>query len=289
MVLVSGVLFGTTGTASLLANVDASSTAIGSARLLVGSVGLIAVSTVQRGFFPLFKLWRRPRVWVMGISVASYMLTFFTAVKLAGAAVAALVAISLAPMIAGAIARIMGTPWPGKTWAFATSLAVLGVVLLSAPTSADSGNSRVIGALFATLAGASYAYYTVLGAKLVEDKHHATDTLAASFSLGSVFILPFLFLDPEWLFTSSGIGLALGLGLISTTIAYVLFGVGITHLTPGVVATLLLSEPAVATLLGVFLLGEPMAAIGWFGCFLILVGLALVSRSEQKKSQVIAV
>ena len=33
------------------------------------------------------------------------MLSFFTAVKMAGAAVAALVAISLAPMIAGTIAR----------------------------------------------------------------------------------------------------------------------------------------------------------------------------------------
>ena len=289
MVLLAGVLFGTTGTASILAGVEASSTAIGSARLLVGSIGLVAVTIYQRDLDQLIALWRKPRVWVMGLSVSSYMLSFFTAVKLAGAAVAALVAISLAPLIAGAIARLMGTPWPGKTWAFATGLAVVGVVLLSAPTSTQSGNARAIGALFATLAGASYAYYTVLGAKLVQDQHHATDSLAASFSIGSLFILPFLIMDSSWIFTGRGISLALWLGLISTTIAYVLFGVGLTHLAPGVVATLLLSEPAVATLLGVFLLGEPMGAKGWFGCLLILIGLILVSRNEQKKSRAIPV
>lgn len=284
MVLLAGVLFGTTGTASLLANVDANPTAIGAARLLVGSLGLIAVTLIQRDLSALIALWKRPRIWIMGTGVATYMLAFFTAVQMAGAAVAALVAISLAPMIAGAIARAFGTPWPGKTWAFATGLAVLGVVLLSSPTTNDVGNSRVIGAIFATIAGSGYAFYTVVGSQLVSKEHHATDVLAASFSIGTIFILPFLFFDSSWVFTGRGIGLALWLGLISTTVAYVLFGVGLTHLAPGVVATLLLSEPAVATLLGVFALGEPMAVKGWIGCLFILIGLVLVSRSEQKKS-----
>lgn len=289
VVLASGILFGTTGTATLIFDVEASSTSFAAARLGVGAAGLVAVSIFQRGLPELIALWKRPRVQIMGVSVAFYMLTFFAAVSLAGAAVTSLVSISLAPLMAGAIARAFGKPWPGKTWAMATGLAAVGVVLLGLPESIEGGSNRILGAILAALAGSAYAFFTVVGAKLVDDEHHATDGLAASFSIGAVILLPFLIMDFSWLLTTKGLALALWLGLASTTLSYIMFGIGITHLAPGVVATLLLSEPAVATLLGVFVVGEPMSARGWFGCVLILLGLIMISRNEQKKSRVIPV
>lgn len=282
IVLMAGVLFGTTGTARVLSDVDASSTSIAAARLGIGALGLVAVTIYSRGLAELLALWKRPRVWVMGLSVASYMASFFAAVQLAGAAVASLVSISLAPMLAGTIARMFGKPWPGRVWVVSTVLAVVGVVLLSAPTSSDGGDHRVLGACSAAIAAASYAFYTVVGARLVDDGHHATDGLSASFSIGAVVLMPFIFMDFNWLTTPKGIALALWLGLASTTISYMMFGVGITHLAPGVVATLLLSEPFVATMFGIFLLGEPMAPRGWFGCLLIIIGLLMVSHNESR-------
>lgn len=289
IVLLSGLLFGTTGTATLIFNVDAESTSFAAARLIVGAGGLVTVSIFQRGLPELVALWKRPRVQIMGVSVALYMLTFFAAVSLAGAAVASLVSISLAPLMAGAIARAFGKPWPGKTWVISTGLAAVGVVLLGLPDSIEGGSDRILGAVLAAVAGSAYAFFTVVGAKLVDDEHHATDGLAASFSIGAVILLPFLIMDSGWFFTGKGFVLALWLGLVSTTLSYIMFGVGITHLAPGVVATLLLSEPAVATLLGVFVVGEPMSLRGWFGCLLILIGLIMISRNEQKKSRVIPV
>ena len=289
VVLIAGILFGTTGTTTLIFDVEASSTSFAAARLLVGAAGLVAVSIIQRGLPELIALWKRPRVQIMGLSVAFYMLTFFAAVSMTGAAVASLVSISLGPLMAGAIARAFGKPWPGKTWALATGLAAIGVVLLGMPDSVDGGSNRIIGSILAALAGTAYAFFTVVGAKLVDDEHHATDGLAASFSIGAVILTPFLIIDSAWIFTSKGFALAIWLGLISTTLSYILFGIGITHLAPGVVATLLLSEPAVATLLGVFVVGEPMSARGWLGCLFILIGLVAVSRNEQKRSRVIPV
>lgn len=289
VVLLSGLLFGTTGTATLIFDIEASSTSFAAARLIVGAAGLVAVSIYQRGLAELITLWKRPRVQIMGVSVAFYMLAFFAAVSLAGAAVASLVSISLAPLMAGAIARAFGKPWPGRTWVIATALAALGVVLLGMPESTTGGSQRILGAILAALAGSAYAFFTVVGAKLVDDEHHATDGLAASFSIGAVLLIPFLVMDSDWLFTGKGIALALWLGLVSTTLSYIMFGIGITYLAPGVVATLLLSEPAVATLLGVFVVGESMSLRGWMGCVLILIGLIMISRNEQKKSRVIPV
>ena len=282
-VLMSGVLFGTTGTAVVLAEVEASSTAMAAIRLLVGSAGLLAIVLVQRELADLLALWRRPRVWVMGLGVAFYMWFFFVAVSLAGAAVAALVSISLSPVLTGTIARMFGKPWPGRVWVYSTALAIVGVILLSAPTGVDDGTNRVLGALAAALGSTAYAFYTVVGAKLVDDGHHATDALAASFSIGAVLLLPFLLIDMAWLFSPSGIAVALWLGLGTTTLGYVLFGIGITHLQPGIVATMLLSEPAVATLLGVVVLGETIGLRGWLGCALIAAGLFMVGRNEQQR------
>ena len=282
-VLFSGVLFGTTGTAVVLSGVDASSTAVAATRLIVGSAGLIAIVLVQREFADLLALWRRPRVWVMGLGVAFYMWFFFVAVSFAGAAVSALVSISLSPVLTGTIARLFGKPWPGRVWVYSTLLAIVGVVLLSAPTGIDDGTNRVLGAVAAALGSTAYAFYTVVGAKLVDDGHHATDALAASFTIGAVILLPFLVVDRAWLFSGSGLALAMWLGLGTTTIAYVLFGIGITHLQPGIVATMLLSEPAVTTLLGVVVLGETMLLRGWVGCVLIAAGLFMVGRNEQQR------
>lgn len=281
-VLSSGLLFGTTGTASVLADVNASSTSIAAARLAIGALGLVLVAAWQREWSDLVALWRRPRVWGMGVGVAAYMGFFFLAVSLGGAAVASLVSISLSPVLTGTIARLFGKPWPGRVWVVSTCLAVTGVLLLSAPT--DTGNARVLGAVAAAIASAAYALYTVMGARLVDDHHHATDALAASFAIGAVILLPFLLMDGGWLFSGRGFALAMWLGLATTTVSYVLFGIGITHLAPGIVATMLLSEPALATLLGVVVLGEPMAIGGWIGCVLIIIGLAMVGRSEQRKT-----
>jgi DME family drug/metabolite transporter len=41
------------------------------------------------------------------------------------------------------------------------------------------------------------------------------------------------------------------------------------------VATLVLAEPVVATLLGVLVLGERLGPVGWLGWLLVIAGLAL--------------
>jgi DME family drug/metabolite transporter len=69
--------------------------------------------------------------------------------------------------------------------------------------------------------------------------------------------------------------MALWLGLATTTLAYVLFGRGLHHLPAGPVTTLVLAEPVVATFLGVVVLGESLAPLGWVGAALVLAGLAL--------------
>lgn len=283
VVIGSGLLFGTTGTAVVLADTGASSLSVAAARLFVGSIGLCAVAALQREWRHLVQLWRKPATWLMGLSVAGYMALFFMAVSTGGVAIASLVSISLSPFFTATFARVHGAPWPGRVWVLSTVLAISGVALLGAPT--DGGSSdRLLGALLAAGASASYGMYTVLGARLVAADHHATDALAAGFAVGALLMLPILLVDHAWTFTGAGFALAVWLGLAATTTSYIMFGYGITHLAPGIVATLVLSEPVVATLLGVFVLDEAMPGRGWIGCAAIATGLILVARNETKGS-----
>ena len=283
VVIASGFLFGTTGTATILADTGASSLAVASARLVVGSLGLITLAWRAHGSAPLLELWRRRETWAMGLGVAGYMALFFAAVGVGGAAIASLVSISLSPFFAASFARMLGRPWPGKAWMASTVLAIGGVVLLGWPSTGAAGSHRLSGAMLAAGASASYGAYTAFGARFVQRDVRATDALAASFAVAALLLLPFLVVDAGWLGTWRGGALALWLGVATTTAAYRMFGFGLTHLAPGVVATLVLSEPVVATLLGVGVLGEPMPLRGWLGCAAIAGGLLLVARSASRR------
>ena len=92
--------------------------------------------------------------------------------------------------------------------------------------------------------------FTVVGVGLAREGFAGSAVLASSFALGAVVLVPFVFTS-FWWWSPGGFALALWLGLVTTTVAYLLFGVGLKALQPGHIATLTLLEPAVATVLGV--------------------------------------
>jgi DME family drug/metabolite transporter len=73
------------------------------------------------------------------------------------------------------------------------------------------------------------------------------------------------------------------LGLVTTTIAYLLFGRGLAVLAAGPVTTLVLAEPLVATALGVGVLDERLPALGATGAGLVLAGLALQGVASTRR------
>lgn len=283
-VATAGLLFGTTGTATLLADTHASPLSIAAARLLVGALGLLLIAGT-RGWISLALLARRRQVWLMGMSVAAYMLLFFASVARAGAALASLVSISLAPVFTAVVARITGRAWPGTRWLLGTGLAVIGVSFLTWPQSITDDADRLSGALLAAGASAAYGLYTVIGSNLAQRGSAPSQTLAVSFSIGALVCSPFLMADWSWMATSRGLSLALWLGLATTTCAYLLFAYGLRDLQPGVVATLTLSEPAMATILGVAVLKEELSLRGWFGVSVVAAALTITAlASNPRKS-----
>jgi len=273
----AAVLFGTTGTTRQLLVPDAPGTGVAAVRLIVGSIGLVAWVMWRGRGSDLVRLWRRPVVWLMGAGVAGYQAFFFIGTQRTGVAVAALIALGSAPFLAGLLGWAMREGAPGWLWAASTAIAVVGLGLLVSG-SLDSGDA--VGMLSALAAGGCYAVFTVLGVRLSREGFNGGDVLAASFSIGAVLLLPAAVASTWWL-SWPGVVAALWLGIATTTVAYLLFGLGLSVLQPGHIATLTLLEPAVATVLGVVVLGEPLSALGWIGCLLVIVALALLGMAER--------
>lgn len=286
LVLLAAVLWGTTGTAQALIPGDPDPLGVGAIRIAIGGAALLVAAWFSKGF-------ARGRQWPIGpgalaaLGVAAYQLFFFAGVERAGVAIGTVVAIGSAPAFSGGLGWAVARERPGGRWAGATVVAVLGATLLIA-ASASGGNPAGIALCLG--AGASYATYAVMSKHLMAAGHSAAAVMAVAFVGGAILLLPLLATrDIGWLAEGRGVIAALHLSVVTTAVAYLLFGLGLRRIPVAVAATLSLAEPLTASLLGVLLLGERLSGPQWAGALLLLAGLAVLavplrrpSRAERK-------
>ncbi len=87
---------------------------------------------------------------------------------------------------------------------------------------------------------------------------------------------------PGGLLTVDGVVLVLWLGIVTTTVAYLLFGFGLARLPATTVATLTLAEPLCAALLGVGLLGERLDAAATAGVVVLGLGIGVLTARRRR-------
>ncbi|MFI9361225.1 DMT family transporter [Kitasatospora sp. NPDC053057] len=279
-ILASALLWGTTGTASSLAPGGAPAAGIGAAALVLGGALLFLTDRAA---------WSLPRTcgvgerWLLvvgAVAVVGYPVTFYPAVTRTGVAVATVIALGSAPVFTGVLGWLARQGRPSGRWAGATALAVCGCGVLALGPELVGGRSVVdlLGVLLAALSGLSYAVYSLIAGRLIAAGHQSGGVMGAMFGGAAVLVLPVLALGPVgWLLSVRGAGVVLHLGVITTFLAYRLFGYGLRHTTAQTATTLTLAEPAVAAVLGVAALGERLPAVSWCGLAVLAGGLAVLT------------
>lgn len=283
MVLASGTLLGTAGTAVALAPDDASTTTLGVARVGIGGLILILLLPLFGGDRKnLIKVIRRPGVWAMALSTAAFQPLFFGATTRAGVALSTVLTIGTMPLFTGLIGRILFSERFKRMWVIATSLAVTGLVLRSWEQLESIDFGGVMMALGAGFATGCY----VNGAKYELNRGgHAVELPAVAYSLSAVLLLPLVIGNSfTWITTGAGLLTAIYLGAISMALANTLQVVGLNRLSPGPTATLLLADPLTATILGIWILDEAITPLGVFGLIIVAVGLVLQGLAEHRTS-----
>jgi drug/metabolite transporter, DME family len=277
MVLASGLLFGTTGTARALGLAAMAPQAVGGLRIALGGALLVVLAlALGRGTRLVAVVREAPLVaLVAAAAVACYQVCFFSAVAATGVALGTVVAIGSGPVLAGALGLAIGER-PTRRWAAATALAVAGVAVLTVV--GRQATVAPAGVLLALGAGASYAALTVAGRGLVARGHPGADALTVFFGAGALLLLPaWLGQDLRPLASPRGALAIVWLGAGATAFAYLLFAGGLRRLPAATVTTLGLAEPLTAACLGVLVLAERPAPEAWLGAALVGAGLLAAS------------
>ena len=292
LVVAAGVLFGTAGTAQALGPAGSTPLGVGIVRIVVGAVVLlIAMPLLGSSPRRLIPLWRTPAMLVTATTAGAYQLFFFAGVSRAGVALGTLVAVGSAPLFAGLVGWAVLRHRPSLGWLVATLVCLVGLGLLTAP--GLTGGSAT-GFALALGAGLCIAGYNVAARIQLDRGVGALEVPTGSFVLGGALLLPLLVTQPlAWISTPSGAAMALYLGVATMGLANVLLTRGMRTLTPGPATTLMLTDPVVATVLGVVVLGETLAVVEVIGVLVILAGLflqgVLASRSAPEESEPVPV
>lgn len=283
-VLLASVLWGTTGTVAQQAPA-------GSSQLLVG------LSTFGFGGLVLFLLDGRTAVLVVrdravtrllataATGVVMYAAMYYVAMSLVGVAVGNVLALGSGPVFAVLLELVVDRRPVRRGWVLATAVTVTGVACLAAAADAAPGSSPVLGVVLALGAGLGYALYSWSGARMiVQGGHPSRSVMAAVFGLASLGLVPaFALGSPGPLLREQGLLVLAYLAVVPMAFAYLAFGYGLRRLRASTATTLALSEPVVATLLALLVLGERLGVVSWAGIGLIVVGLVLVAVVEQRQ------
>lgn len=273
------MLFGTSGVARGLGPDGLSSTFVGAWRAVIGGAALVAGCAIA-GSRPTGRMWSSRWTWAGGAAVIGYQLAFFAAADRVGVGPAAVVAIGTGPVVAGVLDRVVSGTAPSPRWAAGVSVAVAGIVALSA---GSDGDTSAIGWLFAVLAGSCYPVYGLAAQRLMRD-HGTIVSIATVFGAGAALALPVALgvtLGAPVgvpLRSSATILLVVYLGVVATAIAYALWAVGLRRLTLSDTVAVTLAEPVAAVALAALLLDEPLTNRSVVAMAVVVGGVAVATR-----------
>ncbi len=274
LVIAAGICFGTTGTTQALGPDGISSLSIGSARLILGAFLLFLYIKLSKTIsIPMPRL----NMWLAAIGILSYQLTFFSAVKQTGVAIGTITALGSVPALTGVLDYLIYKERPSRRWFSATLITTVGIIILG--TANGVAEFDLTGFILAIIAGASFALLAVSSKRALIAGVNSTYAIYKIFVLAALLSLPVLLLSGfTWLATVDGAAMIVWLALVPTALAYILYAKGLTGIKPSVASTLILAEPATATILAAVVLNEAITLQGWLGIAVVATGLAYLSR-----------
>lgn len=282
-ILFASLLWGTTGTAASYAS-TISPLAIGSFTMGVGGF-LLAINGAKHMRLDSKKLSQFRCVLLVGaIALAIYPLAFYSAMRLSGVAIGTVVSIASAPFFVAIIERLFSKENNiDGYWLISLLVGAMGIALLatsetSVLNSEIETSSQYLGIILGLVAGFTYALYSWAARALINRGVSSKSAVGSIFGLGGLLLVPVFLLNTDTDSISSvNITVLFYIAIIPMFIGYLCFGFGLKTIHASKATLLTLFEPAVAALFAVFVVGESISLLGWFGLFLIMICLILQS------------
>ena len=273
-ITITSVSWGTIGTAATFAP-EAGPLAIGAAALGIGGL-LQAVVAMPALRAARQQLRTHARLIAVGaLAVAVHPLAFYSSMHYAGVAIGSVVSIALAPLASGLLELLVEHKRLSIWWVLSAGLGLIGSVVLCVSRfgqDTTASTATIVGVLLGLIAGATYATYSWVARRLMQDDISRAASMGAVFGSGGVLLVPVLLVTGAPLIASSqAFAVASYTAIVPMFLGYLLFGYGLTRVTASAATTITLIEPAVAAVLAIVIVGERLAPVGWVGLGIIAI------------------
>jgi drug/metabolite transporter (DMT)-like permease len=245
-------------------------------RVLIGAIVLLPIALKRKTFYIARQYWPLLLLYTVTELIGPWYLITNAEQKITSGLTGLLVA--TVPIWAAILASIFGdhTVWH-KSRLFGLIIGFIGVVAVVGIESL-SGRQDIISIGMVLLAAMGYAYaINMVNRKIPEVPGLALNTWAMIIT--SFVYLPFAIISwPKAIPSVQTIGSVLGLGILCTAVAFILFFKVVAEVGPPRASLVTYLNTAVAVVLGVILLGEPLTLGIALGLPLVLVGSYFASR-----------
>ncbi|MBO0602314.1 EamA family transporter [Sporosarcina sp. E16_3] len=255
-------------------------------RYLIALVALVIIGLVTR---QNWRINRRHFGIIIAIAIIGYVISIVTqetGTMLSTAQMGAIIT-STTPAFMVLFASLILKERLTLKKAISVSLATIGVIIIVGID--DINMSSMLGGVSLIIAALTWALMSVLIKRIPSDYSQIVVTTYATL-IAVVVITPFVIpklpqIDMNDLTNPTIWGGLIYLGVISTSIAFLLWNRGLQMLSASSGGVFFFFQPIVGTLLGWLILGETISITFWIGSILILLGVLLVIKDGQEEQK----
>jgi DME family drug/metabolite transporter len=225
----------------------------------------------------------RALVMATGVAMALSVSSWFAGIAVLGAALPTVIAICCAPVIVSLISVLRGYEPLTLRLLAALSLALTGVALIVVPAGGWVLPGGYEAGIAWSFAAAGFQALVVLGNARMPAQIPAVTASAWGMTAAAccmvLLVLPQGMTWPAGTLGWLGVGYT---GVVTTSVAYLLFAWSARRLTPTAAIVGIMVEPLVATLLASWLFGERLAARQWLGAVLLVAAMLPLTRRPER-------
>ncbi|GAA5527602.1 DMT family transporter [Herpetosiphon gulosus] len=271
--LLSAIAFGWLGVFARLAYDDGSEPiTVLCLRFSIAAVVMVGILRVRGEQLPRGKL-LLGLILLGGIGYVAQSMAYFVALTMASAGLVA-VLLYLYPGLVTLISVVFFKERLTPRMVLALVLALAGSALAIGPI----GGGKPLGIVFAISGAVIYAIYITAGSRITAQAGAIPSSTVIMSAAAVVYIGIMLARGPVWPATSAGWLAIVGIALISTVLAIVMFFVGLERIGPTAGSTISALEPLVSVGAAVVVLHEPISFWQLGGGLLILIAVVLLAR-----------
>lgn len=167
----------------------------------------------------------------------------------------------------------------------AVIMTVTGCAVIALAGDSSSGNWTILGFVIGLCSGMGYALYSIFG-KIALKKYNSMTITLYTFLVSTICLLPIF---PFWKKAASmpmaGWLYMIGLGLVPTVFAYLLYTYGLDNVETSTASILATVEPVAAAMIGIILFGEHLHGGQLAGAIIIVSSILVISYEKKQDSR----